>query len=635
MISRNYIFSALLLMMALRSYAADYPVSSIPKPLVKYANAVIRLREHEVEIHSINKVTIREHYVITILNEAGDNHAYWTEHYSKLNSVDRIEGTLYDAAGNKIRTLKKSEIKDEPVSSQMTMVDDNRVKYHNFFHREYPYTVEYQSTRTESQTMFLPNWSPVPSRGVSVEKSSFTLISDIDYQYRVKTYNYPSKSIQSTLRNKRLEKWEVMQVPAAPAEYASPPIHEIAPYVSFAPTSFRIDDFRGDMSSWKELGKFQYHLNKGMDVLPESDKQKVAEIVRGLNFDEEKVTAIYRYMQEKTHYVGIQLGIGGWRPFPAEMVSSKGYGDCKALSNYMVALLKEAGIKAYYTLIRGGEYERDIPADFPAQVFNHVVCAVPLKNDTIWLECTSQTVPSGYMGKFTGNRNALLITEDGGKLVRTPRYRQSDNLFHSNIMARLDASGNLEMDVMNNYQAECSDDLHGRIHAQSREEQQKYLDKNLDLPHYEIKDFSYKELQNKLPVIEERISLTAANYAQISGKRLFIIPNLLNKWNSKLAIDTARFYDIDLQETRIESDTVTIEVPAGYRAESFPKPLDLQTDFGRYQSAAELNGNIIRYTRRLKLNQGRFPAKSFNDLVRFYDQMYKADRARLVLVKSE
>lgn len=635
MINRSFIILTLLVVAILRVYAADYPVSSIPKPLLKYASAVIRLKEHEVEIHSINKVTIKEHYVITILNAAGDIHANWSEQYSQLNSVDRIDGALYDAAGNKLRTLKKSEIRDESVSSFMTMVDDNRVKYHNFYHRDYPYTVEYYSARTESQTMFLPNWSPVPARGISVEKSSFSLVSDKEYQYRVKTYNYASASIQSSERNKKIEKWEVSQVPAVPAEYASPAIHEVAPYVSIAPTSFRIDDFRGDMSSWKELGKFQYHLNKGMDVLPETDKQKIAGIVRDLESDEEKVAAIYRYMQSKTHYVGIQLGIGGWRPYSAEMVSSKGYGDCKGLSNYMVALLKEAGIKGYYTLIRGGEYERDIPGDFPARVFNHVICAVPLIKDTIWLECTSQTVPYGYMGKFTGNRNALLISEEGGKLVRTPRYKQSDNLFSSAVNGRLHESGRMEMDVVNRYQAECSDDLHGRIHAQSREEQQKYLDKNLDLPHYKIKDFSYQEFKKKLPVIEEKISLTADNYAQISGKRLFIIPNALNKWNTKLLIDSARFYDIDLSEARIESDTVTIELPAGYRAESFPRPLDLQTDFGRYQSAALLDGNLIRYTRQLVLNQGRFPARSFNDLVRFYDQVYKADRARLVLVKTE
>ena len=65
-------------------------------------------------------------------------------------------------------------------------------------------------------------------------------------------------------------------------------------------------------------------------------------------------------MQNNTRYISIQLGIGGWRPFEAAYVASKGYGDCKALSNYMYSLLKEAGILSYYTLVKAGAGEEDI-----------------------------------------------------------------------------------------------------------------------------------------------------------------------------------------------------------------------------------------------------------------------------------
>jgi hypothetical protein len=81
-------------------------------------------------------------------------------------------------------------------------------------------------------------------------------------------------------------------------------------------------------------------------------------------------------------------------------------------------------------------------------------------SDSVWLECTSQTLPSGYLSDFTDDRYALLIDETGGNLVHTPKYGLKDNLQQRKINAKLDAEGLLIADIKTNYSGIQQDNLH-------------------------------------------------------------------------------------------------------------------------------------------------------------------------------
>lgn len=616
-------------------HAADgeYAFNKINPALLKNASVVKRFEIVRFEIKDAGSAVYYYKYALTILNEGGDKFAGITEGYDKFHSIKSIEGHLYDADGKKIKSVKKSEVSDYSAVGE-SFADDNRIKTHHFYHKIYPYTVEYEVEMKHDELMFIPSWMPQQDDAYSVEQSSYEVTMPADYTIRHKEYNYVGNPIITNDKNKKTFTWAIKNLLALNDEFAAPEWQKITTTVMVGPTEFSIDNYKGKMNTWKDFGKFVYALKQNRDVLPDNIKQAVHQIADGNSDEKKKVASLYEYLQKNTRYISIQLGIGGWQPLDANFVSKKGYGDCKALTNYMFALLKEVGINSYYTIVKAGQYKRHLVEDFPSQQFNHVVLAVPMEKDTMWLECTSQDLAAGYMSNFTSNRQALMIKEDGGYLVHTPAYNLNDNQQNSIIKAQLNEEGQLTAKINTRYSGMQQDDLYEMLHALSKQKQLEQLKKSINLGTFDIKNFSYKQNKASIPSIDEEVDLVVENYAQVSGKRIFITPNIFNRSSTKLK-DDERTHDIELMFEYKDEDSVEIQIPKGFAPEAMPQNISLKSKFGTYAANFKLSDGSIVFYRKHERFSGLFPKSDYKELVAFYEAMYKADRSRMVLVKKE
>lgn len=623
-----------LLTVAMQGWS-QYSFIEIPESLITGAKLVKRHDELRVEIKNPGKFTYYRKYIYTILNEAGDAYANFGSHYDKMISIDDISGNLYDAFGKKIKSVKKKDITDKPMYDGISFVTDNRIKEHNFYYKNYPYTIEYEESNTMNGMLSLPQWMPVSEDQVAVQYSKFTVVAPKNYTLRYKQFKYPGEPVITEDKLNRIYTWELKNVAAMEEEVYSPDWEELVTRVLIAPSDFEIEGYKGNMDSWQNFGKFMNTLYSGRDVLPPAVKTKVHELTSSLKTDREKIETLYKFMQNNTRYIGIQLGIGGWQPLEATYVAEKKYGDCKALSNYMQALLKEAGIKSYNALIKAGRYEEDIINTFSSNQFNHVILAVPGNNDTIWLECTSQTAQPGYMGSFTGGRHALIFYENMAIPVVTPGYSKTDNQRIRTITAKIDEAGVLQADVNTLSTALMQDDLHSVVHTLTQEEQHKRLKQLFKLPSYEIPQFSYKETVYKnAPGITESFRIISKDYAGISDKRMFVRPNIISTDISRIDENEKRQTEIVIRTPYTETDTVNLSIPAGYKVESMPKPVSVSNRFGTYHITYSYNNGVIQMIRHFERNNGRFPVNSYPELVAFHNTMYRADNARMVFVKD-
>ncbi|QIL77212.1 DUF3857 domain-containing protein [Hymenobacter sp. HDW8] len=576
----------------------------------------------------------------TILDDNGKHWAGELVSYDQLNSVNYLRGAVYDANGRLIRQLKASDVKDYSLADGISLATDTRGRLADLSQATYPYTVEFEYEVTSDNPLFYSSWHPQAGEHVAVEHASFRVITPTELPLRYQERHLPGSS--AVVRSKQgaldVYQWQVANLVALEQETAGPPLEEMVPAVLTAPTAFEVQGHRGALTSWQTLGQWNYDLNAGRDVLPADVKARIAALVKDVPDERARIRKVYEYLQANTRYISIQLGLGGWQTFPASAVSATGYGDCKALTNYCMALLKAADVTAYCALVRADE--ADIRTEFPSNQFNHVVLCVPLKAakaDTVWLECTSQNQAFGYMGSFTGNRHALLLTPAGGKIVRTPRYGAVENRRERRADLYLDAQGTATVSVRTMRTGQEQDYQSQLLHGLSPADQKKQIAESLPLPNFSITKFNLApDRRTALPAVIETLGLTLPNFAPPSGKRAFLTPNLLSRLPALAAPVGERRADIWLDHAFSHADTVRIHVPAGFQAETLPPPVQLTTAFGTYSSQIQtLPDGTLQYVRRLHMPRTRFPRTDYPAYVEFRRKISTADKAQLVLLKNE
>lgn len=634
--NRPLFISLVLLFLELFLQGAEnkYPVSDIPDSLKQNAKAVIRNWEQTFEIKSIGKGVETVSYAITVLNENGLREAIFSRSYSqKLDRIHSIKGTIFDASGKKVETLIMDKVVDQSMIAGYSLYEDSRIKYFKPRTMTYPFTVEYSYVIERDGLLEISEWKPVYQYNISVESSKFKVVCPNEITFRYLEKNIPNKPTVTKTDLTTSTEWSVRCIKAFDKQPYSGPLSEFSPIVYAAPNEFEMEGYKGSMSSWDSFAKWIIMLNAGRSELSSETIALLKEKVKDCKTDYEKASVIYKYMQDKTRYLNITVGIGGWQPIPAESVDRLGYGDCKALSNYTRSLLDAVGVKSYYALVTAGEDAEDMTESFPSNRFNHVIVCVPLKNDTLWLECTSQHHPFGYIGSFTDDRDALIITEDGGRLMHTTVYNAANNRLQRGIIMQLDPAGDAIMLINSMHNGVFYDDKLQFLLAGTEDRKRMILDET-NIPGTLLNDFNYTEVPGKIPAINEVLDLDVPRYATISGVRMLVpvVPVGRQRDIPRKVIE--RKSEVVIKRSTVITDSVMVIVPEGFEIESVPSGFNIESVFGHYSlSATVTEPGKIRCIRTLELKKGKHPAVRYNELIEFYRKIAAADISKVSLKK--
>jgi transglutaminase-like putative cysteine protease len=610
-----------------------YAASLIPDELLENADAVVR--EHDVKFlaNNLNKAKIKFHSATTVLNSKA-NFNKLSVHYSSFSRVNKVSATLYNKYGKEVKKFKKRDFKDLSTVGYGTLADDGRMKYIKVTHNDYPYTIVFDYELDYFCVPFYPDWRVLSRTRTSVQNTTHEISVGKGMGVRYKAYNIDAEPSIGKDSKGITYKWRTQNVVAFDASGFLPKYDAIFPKVQIEPTAFSMGKEEGDLSSWSRMGDFYFELNKNRDELPQNIAEELKILTANAESDQEKISLIYKYLQDNTRYVSIQLGIGGWQTFKADYVAENKYGDCKALTNYMKSMLKSVGVTSYAALVQSGRRIKDIDENFTANVFNHVILNIPQEGEEdIWLECTSQYSPMNYLSSFTENRYALLITPEGGKLVKTPHKKHQ---FHQKInkaTVKIEANGNAIATVA----ARTFDDEHDEwryaFNELSKKEQKEALRESIELPSFNVDEMQI-DLSDKLPQAALNYELSITKLAKKTARRIFLVPNLLSR-RSYIPSSEERAFPIEVIKGYTHIDTIVYTIPSGYVSESIPHDnFEINTEFGKYSMEVTLVENKLTYIRQFELFAFSKPKEEYEALRDFYTKVVKADNMKIVLVKK-
>jgi hypothetical protein len=609
---------------------SSYDAATIPAALKEGAHVVKRYENITFNVKDVDQATYSIHQVLTVLDDEGKEALNFHETTSKLRSIDDVEIKVYDASGRQINKFKKKDL--NKLASQGGLVEDGMHHFLEISVPSYPATVEYKYEIKYSGTLVYPSYI-IQDSEEAVELSTYTAMvpGDLDLRYKAQKINIkPSETFDG---KSKVYTWTVKNMVAYKDEEGTVGSRFYYPSVILAPNKFRHFNTYGDMSSWKSFGQWGYDLMKGLDELPEERKSFFVNLVKDANSDREKVALIYKYLQQNFRYVSIQLGIGGVKPFPAKFTDEKKYGDCKGLSLYMSAALKSVGIKSYCAYINARYNQEAVAPDFPCDRFDHMILCVPQVKDSIWLECTSPTSEFGVLGSFTENRNALLITENGGVLVATPASNSSSNIMNTTTTVKLaeDGSGTTETKVSSRGDFR---ELMNVVVTAKKDEQKKMIVRYLGFKQPDEFAIVKKAQEQTLDV---DIDLSIEKIPQFSaGSKMFLNPRVYDLWKQVLPKAEDRKQDYYFESPFVRIDTTVYLLPADYVAESMPPSSNMKCDYGTFVTSYSYlkEKNQVISVARLELLKNRIPAAKYADVKKFFDNVISEDTHKVVIKKT-
>jgi hypothetical protein len=627
---RLYLVVLFVLSAAVYSSAQLWFVPANADSIWNNANAVVRYDSTTLEIKSKDLAFYTTERVVSVLKPGGNAEAVVTVFYDAKDELVDFKAWVYDRYGNEVRQFNKRDAEDYS-ASDYDEISDSRVKVWKLSAALLPYTIKYCIKQKIGNTYILPRWVPVSNEVIALDYAVFSIKAPQEIATHILASNVVAGPGANT--------WYVNNFKPVKEKPYSRNIMSVVPQVACMMHEFSLYKNSGSAASWNDIGKFESQLNSGVDDFTEINDPQIDAIIANSTNKHDIINGLYYYLQNNYRYVSIQLGLGGWQPKAAAYTFKKKFGDCKALTVEMKAILKKAGIESNYTLVNTLDSRIEPTDSFVHSHFNHVILCVPLVQDTVWLECTSQLDPPGFLGSFTEDRNALLVYDGGARIIHTPVYTEADN----HRCATTDISWQEGGDCLINSHITLTGEMQERLRAVFADREatniEQALLQQISIPNAHMNGYEGLQVSNLKPELAYGVKFSSQYPVKQIGSRLFVHTNVFNPLRELPDKADAGNLPVKIKQGFVQADTLVFRLPAGLQPENF-KATDnysIESLFGKAVSAVSYNqaDGTLTITRNLTLKEATYSPSHYPAFCDFMAKAAKAFCPDLVLKKVQ
>jgi len=352
--------------------------------------------------------------------------------------------------------------------------------------------------------------------------------------------------------------------------------------------------------------------------------------------DLEKVEAIFYWVQDNIRYIAFEQGIMGFKPETAQNVFKNKFGDCKGMANLTKEMLKTAGYDARLTWIG----TRDIPYDYSIPslgVDNHMICTVILDGKKYFLDGTEDYIAINDYAHRIQSKQVLIEDGDNYILDRIPEFTADRN--KGDVTITMSVEGDvIKGHFKNVVNGEEKVSVQGGLASIRSDDKQDALKKYFSRKssNIQLSNVTTSDLEDRQRPLEVNYDFQLQNHVTaISDKEIYVLLDK-DKEYSEWDIDTAeRVNDYQISHKVYVSSKTIFTVPAGYKVEYMPDPVEKKYPDFNFSLKYELIRNTIVYTKKITLDNAIIKKSDFNNWNSCIKELRKSYKDPVQLSKTK